>query len=523
MRETSGLAYSLGMGADEIAPDEADAVRARVKARLAAAGGRPTGEVIELGAMIVCAYPALARAIDAHPEDLIAVSGGLRQARDLREYRRLASIAVSDMTDALQVRHGLRRLAAREKLRIAARELLADMGDDVDVTARELSDLAEVCCEVALAEALSWAEFRFGTPFAAGGERCAVAVVGMGKLGGRELNAGSDIDLMLFYDTDDGFVRAPRGDGAHTIHEHFTRVAQRFVATLDDATEDGVVWRVDLRLRPEGTRGPLVNALAAAERYYETWGRTWERAALVRARPIAGDLVFGARLLEALTPFVWRKAVDPGVVDDISTMLARARAEAGDDCKDDLKIGPGGIREVEFFAQALQLVWGGREPRVRSTNTIEALRRLRACGFVTEREERELSDAYLFLRRLEHRVQFATGQQTHTPPREPELLSRLARSLGYVSADDLAYELAAVRTSVSARFASIAHARTSRSSRSGQPSTRRTRQRWGRRRSPALAQPLRPTCRAICLRLRDGPIGRWGPRRGMSTRASRAD
>jgi len=444
------------MLADEIAPDEADAVRARVAARLSAAGERPSEEVVELGAMIVCAYPALARGVDAHPEDLVAASRGLRQARDLREYRRLASIAVSDMTSAALVRHGLRRLAAREKLRIAARELLADAGDDVDVTARELSDLAEVCCGVALAEALFWAEARFGTPFAAGGEPCAFAVVGMGKLGGRELNAGSDIDLMLFYDTDDGFVRTPEGDAAHTIHEHFTRVAQRFVATLDDATEDGVVWRVDLRLRPEGTRGPLVNALAATERYYETWGRTWERAALVRARPVAGDLAFGARLLDALTPFVWRKAVDPRVVDDIAAMLARARAEAGAGSKDDLKIGSGGIREVEFFAQALQLVWGGREPRVRSTNTIEALRRLRACGFVTEREERELSDAYFFLRRLEHRVQFATGQQTHTPPEEPVLLSRLARSLGYVGADDLAYELAAVRANVSARFASIA-------------------------------------------------------------------
>jgi glutamate-ammonia-ligase adenylyltransferase len=445
------------MTADEIAPGEADAVRARVTARLVAAGGRPTGEVVELGAMIVCAYPALARAIDAHPEDLVAVARGLRQPRDRREYRRLASIAVGDITDEAGVRHGLRRLAAREKLRIAARELLADMGDDVDVTARELSDLAEVCCEIALAEALSWAEGRFGTPLTAGNDPCAFAVVGMGKLGGRELNAGSDIDLMLFYDTDDGFVRALQGNATHTLHEHFTRVAQRFVATLDDSTEDGVVWRVDLRLRPEGTRGPLVNALAATERYYETWGRTWERAALVRARPVAGDLDFGARLLDSLTPFVWRKAVDPRVVDDIAAMLARARAEAGAQSDEDLKIGSGGIREVEFFAQALQLVWGGREPRVRSTNTIEALRRLRAGGFVTEREERDLSDAYLFLRRLEHRVQFATGQQTHTPPREPELLGRLARSLGYVGADDLAYELAAVRASVSARFASIAH------------------------------------------------------------------
>src|SRR5262249_55015223 len=159
--------------------------------------------------------------------------------------------------------------------------------------------------------------------------------------------------------------------------------------------------------------------LAAAERYYETWGRTWERAALVRARPVAGDIRFGARLLEALAPFVWRRAVDPGIVQEMASMLARARAEAAQGAEQDLKIGPGGIREVEFFAQSLQLVWGGREPRVRSPNTLDALRRLRGRGFVSEREETELSAAYLFLRRLEHRVQFATGLQTHGLPADP--------------------------------------------------------------------------------------------------------
>ena len=153
----------------------------------------------------------------------------------------------------------------------------------------------------------------------------------------------------------------------------------------------------------------------------------------MRARPVAGDLRFGARLLEALAPFVWRRAVDPRVVEEMTAMLARARAEAGDAMRDDdLKIGPGGIREVEFFAQSLQLVWGGREPRVRGTNTLDALRRLRARGFVSEREEAELSDAYLFLRRLEHRIQNATGLQTHAlPARRRDCVARIARSLGY--------------------------------------------------------------------------------------------
>jgi len=442
--------------ADDIAPGEAREARARIASRLAAIGERAGGDVVELGALLACAYPALARSIDSNPEDLVAIAHGTSQARDLRAYRRLAAVTIGDIADPARVVRGLRRFASREKLRVAARELLAYPGHDVDVTARELSDLADVCCELALAEALAWAEGRFGAPLASTGEPCGFVVVGMGKLGGRELNAGSDVDLVLFYETDDGVVR-PReaAGGVHTLHEHFTRVAQRFVATLDLATDDGVVWRVDLRLRPEGTRGPLVNALAATERYYETWGRTWERAALVRARPVAGDLRLGERLLETLVPFVWRRGVDPSIVSEMASMLARARAEAVSGAREDLKIGPGGIREVEFFTQGLQLVWGGRDPGVRAPNTIDALRRLHGRGFVTEREQRELLDAYFFLRRLEHRVQFATGLQTHELPRDVDLVARIARSLGFEGAAPLARELGDVRARVSTRFATL--------------------------------------------------------------------
>src|SRR5580692_2647558 len=176
------------MRADEIAPREAAAARARIAARLGAAAERPRDEVVDLGALIACSCPALERAIEAHPEDLVAIARGLRQARDARTYRRLASAAVGDPTDSARVRRGLRRFAEREKLRVAARELTGYPGHDVDVTSRELSDLADVCCEVALAEALGWAEARFGPPLVSSGEPCGFSVVGMGKLGGRELN-----------------------------------------------------------------------------------------------------------------------------------------------------------------------------------------------------------------------------------------------------------------------------------------------------------------------------------------------
>jgi [glutamine synthetase] adenylyltransferase / [glutamine synthetase]-adenylyl-L-tyrosine phosphorylase len=414
--------------------------------------------------LISAVYPALARHIEAHPEDVAAIArSGTKTARDGNTYRRLALAAVGDLSDEDGVRRNLRRFAAREKLRVAARELLPYAGSDVDVTSRELSDLADVCVDVALMHALMWAEARWGTPLTGAGTRCPFVVIGMGKLGGRELNAGSDIDLLLFYETDDGEVcppalgasqRAGAPGAEQTLHEHFARVAQRLTSVLDDTTEDGIVWRVDLRLRPEGSRGPLVNALAAAERYYETWGRTWERAALVRARPIAGDLAFGSRLLDALGPFVWRRAVDPQIADEMMSLVVRARAEMNHEPSRDLKLGPGGIREAEFFVQSLQLIWGGRREELRSTNTLEALRRLRSRGLVTEKESREVGDAYLALRRLEHRIQFATGIQTHSLPDRP-LLEAIARSLGYASAPELEKDLDKTRRRVAKRFASL--------------------------------------------------------------------
>ncbi len=442
--------------AEQIARGEAEHLRVVVEGHLREGGRVVSDEAVDMAVLLSCAYPALARSIAVHPEELTPLTrGGTKLARDVRTYRRLALTVLGDALDHETVRRELRRFASREKLRIAARELLSLAGADLDVTARELSDLADVCTDIALDEALAWAEARFGRPQTLSGERCPFVVIGMGKLGGRELNAGSDIDLLLFYETDEGVVVKDGKVTEQTLHEHFMRVAQRFVATLDDVTEDGMVWRVDLRLRPEGARGPLVNALAAAERYYETWGRTWERAAMLRARPIAGDIAFGTQALSALTPFVWRREVNPGIAEEMWSLVMRARAELGVDIERDLKHGTGGIREAEFFVQSLQLIWGGREPVVRATNTLDALRRLRARGLVTDREGREVADAYLTLRRLEHRIQFATGLQTHSLPEDPHLLTRIARSLGFAGTQEMLRDLDKVRRKVVARFASL--------------------------------------------------------------------
>lgn len=297
-----------------------------------AAGIHIEESALSLARSIMTAYPGLRAQVVARPGDVTVLARGrLRVARDLRAYRRLASSAIGDVSNLEDVRRGLRLFAQRERLRIAARELLAQEAGDVDVTARELSDLAQVSIEIALTEAQRWAEARFGIPTTGTGARCAITMLGMGKLGGRELNGGSDVDLLPFYETDDGAVLKDGLPTEQSLHEHFTRVVQRMTATLDDVTEEGQCWRVDLRLRPEGARGPLVNSLAAAERYYETWGRTWERAALVRARPIAGQPAFGAKVIEALSPFVWRKAIDPRIALEMAQLVQRARIELSGD------------------------------------------------------------------------------------------------------------------------------------------------------------------------------------------------
>jgi [glutamine synthetase] adenylyltransferase / [glutamine synthetase]-adenylyl-L-tyrosine phosphorylase len=417
--------------------------------------GLPAGEdTCTLGALLSVAYPALRRSIEARPEDLVyVVHSSLKVRRNPEVYERIVREACPDLSDLEGVRRGLRLVARREKLRIAARELFPTLGD-VDIAARELSDLADQVVRAALAEAALWATERFGKPLTLQGTPCGFTVLGMGKLGGQELNAGSDIDLLPFYETDEGELVK---DGCPTdvsLHEYFTRVTQRFTATLDDATAEGIVWRVDLRLRPEGSRGPLVNALGAAERYYENWGRTWERAALLRARPMAGDPEFGARVLAALTPFVWRRVVKPEIAAEMAELVVRARAELSQDAERDLKHGVGGIREAEFFVQSLQLIWGGKDLQLRAPGTLDALLRLRSRGLVTEREARDVRDGYLALRRIEHRIQNATGLHTHELPREPTL-GAIATSLGFASVEGFLGDLAAVRGRVAARLASI--------------------------------------------------------------------
>lgn len=411
------------------------------------------GAGCDLAVLLGTAYPALRPSLGWQLDalnDLAATGWRTHSGRD-RLHRRLRR-SVGDLADRARVMSVLRRQVWAEKARIALREVLPNGlgGADLSVTALELSNVAEAALEVAVAEATDRAERRYGKPVRADGERSRLAVFGMGKLGGRELNAGSDIDIVAFYDTDEGGLEEV------SLHEYWAYVVRRVVETIESATEDGIVWRVDLRLRPEGSSGPLVYSWAAAERYYETWGRLWERAALLRARAIAGDRRFGDLFTyEVITPFVYRRNVDPSIATHLAELVQRSRKELSQDPAQDLKLGPGGIREAEFFIQALQLIWGGREPGLRSPSFFSALERLFGRGLVSDREARLIAESYVLLRRVEHAVQWSTGIQTHLVPQGLGERERLARVLAIDGAPALAQSLARARQVVDELFASI--------------------------------------------------------------------
>jgi [glutamine synthetase] adenylyltransferase / [glutamine synthetase]-adenylyl-L-tyrosine phosphorylase len=352
--------------------------------------------------------------------------------------------ALAAAEPALPLRSLLRRFRNREYLRLGARELGFGTFDQVG---RELSALASVCVDFALVRLRAELAARHGEPLRDDGRPCRFVVFGMGKLGGDELNFSSDIDLLYLYETDRGAA------GALTLHELFARLSERLTAAISDVTDEGFCFRVDLRLRPEGTRGPVTNSLGAAERYYEAWGRPWERQAWLKARAIAGDRDLGDEALAMLAPFVWPRSSGAGVIDAVHALMTRIRAELAS--PGDVKLGPGGIREIEFFVQALELVHGGRQPTLRERGTLRALDKLLFAGLTSEREHRALADAYLFLRRVEHRLQLDEGRQTHAVPDDDARRALVARRLGFEDVAGLDAALAAHRARVSEIYATL--------------------------------------------------------------------
>ncbi|MCC7535305.1 MAG: bifunctional [glutamate--ammonia ligase]-adenylyl-L-tyrosine phosphorylase/[glutamate--ammonia-ligase] adenylyltransferase [Deltaproteobacteria bacterium] len=428
--------------------DEEAALRARDELRRS--GGSDEPEHVEIVEMLAVHAPAVL-SYALRDAELVpwALASDLERPRSEADMRSVFAMVTAHADDGATLRRTLRKQHHRETVRVVLREVMGLA--DIDTTSREMAAIACGAIEAALDAARRTAFARFGRPHLADGSACELVVLGMGKLGGDELNLGSDVDLCFFYPSDDATVD---GDSI-TAHELLGRVAKSTAAALADVTEDGFVYRVDLRLRPEGTRGPLVNSLASAERYYETWGRTWERAALLRARPVAGDRGFGRALLDALRPFVFRRSVDPGVAREMAEMLARTRRELRVDDASDVKLGRGAIREAEFFVQTLQLVWGGRHPDLQVPGTMDALGRLRSAGLVSDREADALADAWALLRRVEHRIHASAGYQSHSLPPDARARDRLARSLGFSGTRTLEGALREARAEVAELFDSL--------------------------------------------------------------------
>lgn len=345
-------------------------------------------------------------------------------------YQARAEAVAATASDLEDFDAQLRDLRTLELLRIALREL---RDADVRETAAELSDFASTMLQAALDYHYPRLVAEVGAPLPS----CRHLVIALGKLGGRELNFSSDIDLLFLYEHDEG------GPGELTQHQFHVRLFERVARSLNRVTDRGRVFRVDTDLRPEGRTGPLCNSLASLERYYETWGREWERAAWIKARPVAGDLELFEEVRRFARPFVYRRSFDLGVVEGVLDMKSKIdRRRRGPLRKDDLdlKLGPGGIREIEFFVQGQQLLYGGREPRLRVTGTLDALRALEVGGKVNARDRELLGDAYFFLRKVEHRLQLVEDQQTHTLPSGVSG-DAVARSLGFEDGIALATEI----------------------------------------------------------------------------------
>jgi len=341
------------------------------------------------------------------------------------ELDRLSDCALPDLSTRLR----------RAKRRIALLAALADLGGvwSLEQVTGTLTDLADRATDTALT-ALVADEIRRrklpGKSDADAATGAGMVVLAMGKMGARELNYSSDIDLICLFD-ETGF--AP--DDYHDARASFIRVTRKMYGLLSDLTADGYVFRTDLRLRPDPSVTPVCLSMDAAERYYESLGRTWERAAYIKARPCAGDLAAGARFLDTLRPFVWRRHLDFAAIQDAHDMRLRIKAHKGLGgalCLDghDLKLGQGGIREIEFFTQTRQLIAGGRDPELRSPRTVEGLAALAAKGWIPPEVAEKLTAHYSEHREIEHRLQMVQDAQTQTMPTRPEEMDRIARFCG---------------------------------------------------------------------------------------------
>ncbi len=350
-----------------------------------------------------------------------------------------------EMADYAGALARIRRFKQREMVRVAARDF-SRLSNVAEIT-QEISDIADVCLDTVWQISRQQLVQRHGKPWhqdATGDwhptEFC---VLGMGKLGGRELNYSSDVDVLFVYG-EEGSVfkeqptkkKVPRAILPN--HQFFNKLAEAFVTEVSRVSPDGMLYRIDLRLRPEGDAGPLCRSLGSYENYYAQWGQTWERMMLIKARCVAGDKGLAAEFFDMIQPFRFPRAISEGVLHEIGAMKDRIETEVvrTGELERNVKLGRGGIREIEFIAQSQQLLHAGKMPFLQGSQTLPTLEKLAQYNLLTEEEVRSLREAYYFLRDVEHRLQMEENLQTHTIPANRTARERLARLMDFKSASE---------------------------------------------------------------------------------------
>lgn len=335
--------------------------------------------------------------------------------------------------DESSVYRAFRQFRQRQLLRIGTNDIVRDRPFNEIVN--DISQVADASLECAYRFAYSKITEKNGEPHKENGQLCTCVILAFGKHGGEELNYSSDIDIMFLYDEEGSSKGKSR---SLSNSEIYARIASEVARLLSAYTENGQAYRVDLRLRPEGQRGPMARSFDSTLSYYDTLGRTWERQALIKLRPVAGDLELGKRFLEAIEPFIYRRYLGFTEINGIKALKRKIeqRTERDGTTWTEVKTGHGGIRDIEFTIQFLQLLNGGDLPEIRQRNTLKAIDALDRAGCLTDQEMRLLEENYRFLRRVEHFLQLMFDQQTHRLPEKPEEVDRLARRLGFQATDE---------------------------------------------------------------------------------------
>jgi glutamate-ammonia-ligase adenylyltransferase len=371
---------------------------------------------------------------------------GIDLSRTAEEMQSAVQGTVGEETDFTGLQKALRCCKRSEIVRIAARDLngLAPleevMGELADLASSMLQVAYQVCRRCLIRDHGIPLTAEEGAPL----HEAEMTVIGMGKLGGRELNFSSDVDIIYFYESDKGETTGVESGsgvrrGSISLHSFFNKLGEMISKAISQVTEDGFVFRVDVGLRPEGKSGDMAISLRSAEIYYESWGQSWERTAMLKARPVAGSLALGERLLKTLQPFIYRKYLDYNLIEDMKQMKQKIDASLvrSREGEINLKLGRGGIREIEFFIQALQLVYAGKNPKLRERNSLRALDSLLAANLLGADDHCKLREAYRFLRSVEHRIQVVQERQTHDLPGKEEEMLALARRSGYLRINGL--------------------------------------------------------------------------------------